>query len=158
MDSEKSASKGGSHPAHPDALRAGVRMFTIAMMAVSGWTLVHDYRRPDLNEWYAGLHRKGSSFGCCSKEDCHTTEAQLRDGVWWARIGKPVDHQDGSRDWILGNYVRIPDELIVKGDDGLPVRNPEGEAVLCHSIAWMNGNEIDPVNTTLFCFVPGPQS
>jgi hypothetical protein len=80
------------------------------------------------------------------------------DGVWWARIGKPVDHQDGSRDWILGNYLRIPDELIVKGDDGLPVRNPEGAAVLCHSIVWMNGNEIDPVNTTLFCFVPGPQS
>ena len=108
-------------------------MFTIAMMMVSGWTLVHDYRRPDLNEWYAGLHRKGSSFGCCSKEDCHTTEAQLHNGVWWARIGKPVDHQDGSRDWILGNYVRIPGELIVKGDDGLPVRNPEGEAVVRHS-------------------------
>ena len=140
---------------HPDAPRAGVRMFTIAMMTVSGWAVAHDYRRPDLDDWYAGLQRKGLSLGCCSKEDCHTTEAELRDGVWWARIGKPVDHQDGSRDWILGSYVRIPDELIVKGDDGLPVRNPEGEAVLC---VWMNGNEIDPVNTTLFCFVPGPQS
>ena len=27
---------------HPDALRAGVRMLTIAVMVVSGWTLVHD--------------------------------------------------------------------------------------------------------------------
>jgi hypothetical protein len=62
-------------------------MFTIAMSLVSGWTLVHDYKRPDLNDWYAGLHRKGLSFGCCSKEDCHPTEAELRDGVWWARIG-----------------------------------------------------------------------
>src|SRR5215469_8325315 len=77
LDSQKSASKGGSHPA-PGRAKRGVRMFTIAMMAVSGWTLVPDYRRPDLNEWYAGLRRKGSSFGCCSKEDCHTTEAQLR--------------------------------------------------------------------------------
>jgi hypothetical protein len=59
---------------------------------------------------------------------------RAREGVWWARIGKPVDHQDGSRDWILGDYVRIPDELIVKGDNGLPVPNPEGEAVLCHNM------------------------
>ena len=52
----------------PDALRAGVRMLTIAVMVVSGWTLVHDYRRPDLNDWYAGLHRKGLSFGCVDLE------------------------------------------------------------------------------------------
>jgi hypothetical protein len=133
-------------------------MSTIGMLLVSGWTLVHDYKRPDLNDWYAGLRRKGLSFGCCSKEDCHTTEAELREGVWWARIGRPVDRQDGNRDWILGEYVRIPDELIVKGDNGLPVPNPEGEAVLCHNIVWKSGNEIDLLNTTLFCFVPGAQS
>jgi hypothetical protein len=137
---------------------AAWRKLPRAMMVVSGLTLVYDYRRPDLNDWYAGLHRRGLSFGCCSKEDCHTTEAELRSGVWWARIGKPVDHRDGSRDWILGNYARIPDELIVKGDDGLPVQNPEGEAVLCHSVVWMSGSEIDALNTTLFCCVPGPQS
>jgi hypothetical protein len=139
-------------------------MFTMVIVAVSTWTLVHDYKRPDLDQWYGSLRRPGMSSNwsgissCCSKKDCHTTEAELRDGVWWARIGKPVDRADGSRDWILGDYVRVPDELIVKGNNGLPVANPEGEAVLCHSIAWKNANEIDSGNTTLFCFVPGTES
>jgi hypothetical protein len=35
----------------------------------------HDDKRPDLDGWYSSLHRKGLTFGCCSKEDCHTTEA-----------------------------------------------------------------------------------
>ena len=138
-----------------------VSMAAAAALALA-WTLLkpvraHDYKRPDLDKWYSSLHRKGASFPCCSKEDCHTTEAELRNGIWWARIGRPIDH-DGRRDWQLGDYVRIPDELIVRGENGLPVPNPEGEAVLCHNIVWRGGNypdELDPVQTTLFCFVPG---
>jgi hypothetical protein len=34
----------------------------------------------------------------------------------------------------LGDYVRIPDELIVRGENGLPVPNPEGEAVVCQQL------------------------
>jgi hypothetical protein len=98
-------------------------------------------------------------LGCCSKEDCHTTEAEVRNRVWWARIGRPVIGPDGvSRDWVLLDWVRIPDELIARGENGLPVPNPEGEAVLCHSIVWRGidrPDELDSINTTLFCFVPG---
>jgi hypothetical protein len=83
----------------------------------------------------------------------------VRNGVWWARIGRPVIGPDGvSRDWVLLDWVRIPDELIVCGENGLPVPNPEGEPVLCHSIVWRGvdrPDERDSINTTLFCFVPG---
>jgi hypothetical protein len=110
--------------------------FAIAMaiFLTGGSSKAHDYTRPDLDDWYRSLHRKGLSFSCCSKQDCHTTEAELRDGVWWARLGTPVILPDGRRDWILGDYVRIPDELIVRGENGLPVPNPEGEAVVCQQL------------------------
>ena len=72
-------------------------ILTIASMGVAvalalAWTLLmpahaHDYKRPDLDGWYSTLHRKGLTLGCCSKEDCHTTEAEVRNGVWWARMG-----------------------------------------------------------------------
>src|SRR5215469_6923214 len=144
-------------------------ILTIASMGVAAalalaWALLmpahaHDYKRPDLDGWCSSLHREGLTFGCCSKEDCHTTEAEVRNGVWWARIGRPVIAPDGvSRDWVLLDWVRIPDELIVRGENGLPVPNPEGEAVLCHSIVWSGverPDELDSINTTLFCFVPG---
>jgi hypothetical protein len=65
-------------------------ILTIASMGVAAalalaWTLLmpahaHDYKRPDLDGWHSSLHRKGLTFGYCSKEDCHTTEAEVRDG------------------------------------------------------------------------------
>lgn len=120
----------------------------------------HDYKRPDLDAWYSGLHRKGLTHSCCSKEDCHPTEAELRDGEWWARIGKPIDTWN-HRDWELEDYVHIPDELIVRDDRGMPVTNPEGEAVICHTIVWQGqswmqkgGGVLDAEHTTVYCFVP----
>jgi hypothetical protein len=116
----------------------------------------HDWKRPDLDNWYTRLHRLNNSIPCCSKQDCHTTEAELRDGVWWARIGKPIDHGE-HRDWELGDYVRIPDEVIVRDERGMPVPNPEGEAVICHDTSWLRG-EITTNGTVVFCFVPGTES
>lgn len=116
----------------------------------------HDYKRPDLDNWYSGLHRPGAPYPCCSRQDCHTTEAEIRNGVWWARIGKPIDHGE-HRDWELGDYVRIPDELIVRDERGMPVQNPEGEAVICHDTSWVGG-QTSVIGTTVFCFVPGTES
>jgi hypothetical protein len=112
----------------------------------------HDWKRPDLDGWYSSLHRKGPTFGCCRKEDRHTTEAEVRNGVWWARIGRPVIAPDGvNRDGVLLG-VRIPDELIVRGENGLPAPNPEGEAVLCHSIVWRSGRtRFHPHDALLLC-------
>jgi hypothetical protein len=120
----------------------------------------HDYKRPDLDSWYESLHRPTKGFktsSCCSKQDCHTTVAELRNGEWWARLGKPIDHPDGTRDWELGDYTRIPDELIVRGANGLPVRNEAGEAVICHSLGWRPGN-IVPEAPMVYCFVPPSES
>jgi hypothetical protein len=139
-----------------------------ALALLSLWAIpapAHDWKRPDLDAWYSRLHRKGLTHSCCSKEDCHTTEAERRNGEWWARIGKPVIDEKGNRDWVLEDYVRIPDELIVRNENGLPVTNPEGEAVICHQIVWQGqswmtpgGGVLDPEHTVVYCFVPGFES
>jgi len=147
--------------------------FTVASLAIaaalafiSALTLPahsHDYKRPELNDWFGSLMRphtqgyNGAGTSCCSTQDCHTTEAELRNGEWWARLGKPIDRPDGTRDWELGEYTKIPDELIVRGANGLPVPNEAGEAVICHSLGVV-GSKISLADSTIYCFVPPDQS
>jgi hypothetical protein len=116
----------------------------------------HDWRRPDLDQWYGSLKRPGvasNAWGlssCCSKTDCHTTQAELRGGEWWARIG--VKRADG--DWDLKEFVRVPPEVVLQRQD-----NPAGEGVICHSITWaMDRNVIDAAASTIYCFVPPSES
>jgi hypothetical protein len=148
-------------------LRFGLTITSIAIAAALAllWFLLvpahsHDYNRPSLDGWYESLHRPKHGFqstSCCSKQDCHETEAELRNGQWWARLGRPIDHPDGTRDWELGEYTRVPDELIVRGPNGRPVPNEAGEAVICHSFGWV-GSRIDPAASTVYCFVPPAES
>lgn len=120
--------------------------------------LAHDWKHPDLDQWYSGLMRPhGHSWSgggsCCSKTDCHTTEAEIRNGKWWARLGVPKEHDD----WDLRDWVEVPDELIVRGPNGNPVANQAGEAVICHS--WsMTGHQLFPAASTIYCFVPPNQT
>ena len=112
----------------------------------------HDWKRPDLNAWYEGLRATGRGVlgrgvSCCSKQDCHTTEAEIRNGQWWARFGTPRNGQD----WDLGEWTRVPDEVIVRGPNGNPVPNEAGEAVICHSLG------VTAAASTIFCFVPPDQ-
>jgi hypothetical protein len=119
----------------------------------------HEREHPEFNAWYEGLRRP---FGlpCCSRRDCHRTDAELRQDGWYARLGVPVysDPADsqGVPEWrLIDPPVRIPEELIVKDSRGRPVSNPEGEAVICHQAALVNGKaDVDPVKTPVWCFVP----
>jgi hypothetical protein len=116
----------------------------------------HDRRRPDLDAWYGSLSRPGL-VSCCSKNDCHVTEAELRsDGRWWARLGRPVRSSNGRVDWALIDWVPIDEHLIVRGVDGRPIPNEAGEPVICHNIIWkIGGSEIDVEQINIFCFVVG---
>jgi hypothetical protein len=92
----------------------------LATLSLALHTIVaygHDWRHPNLDAWYSSLSRPGVS-SCCSKNDRHATDAELRsDGSWWARLGEPVDHPDGQRDWVLLDWVPIDDQAIVKGPE-----------------------------------------
>ena len=151
---------GADYNSYRNRITQGVLILVLStLFATTART--HDYKRPSLDQWYGSLQRPhmsphGGGASCCSKEDCHTTEAELRNGEWWARLGKPID-QAGQRDWELEDWVRIPDEIIVRGPNGNPVTNEAGEAVICHPTVWKN-RELDAAHTTVFCFVPPDQS
>jgi hypothetical protein len=131
-----------------------------AISAPGGAALAHDVRRSDLNPWYEGLHRNGLQHPCCSLKDCHKTDAEVRkDGSWWGRLGIPVYKNvlDPAEvpNWILGEWIKVKDEVIVRDDHGKPVPNPEGEAVICHDLTATNGGVyVSPSWTVVWCFVP----
>jgi hypothetical protein len=133
----------------------------LAALSVNGGTAcAHDLKRPDLSSWYLNLHRRGLQHPCCSLKDCHKTDAEMReDGTWWGRLGTQVykNPRDptGTPNWTLGDWIKIKDEAIVRDDHGKPVRNPEGEAVICHDLTVTNdGVHVSPNWTVVWCFVP----
>jgi len=116
----------------------------------------HDYKRPELDGWYGALKRPGTAgsftgaLSCCSKTDCHTTEAELRGDFWWARLGVPTKEGD----WELRDWVRISPVAVLERHD-----NPTGESVICHDLAWkVGGNDLDPADTKVWCFIPGSET
>jgi hypothetical protein len=128
----------------------------IASLTVATAAVAHDWHHPELDNWYSGLRRPNighSQLGftsCCSKTDCHTTEAQLRENDWWARVG--VRKTNG--DWELRDWVKVPTDVVLQQQD-----NPTGEGVICHSTSWaMDGRSLDPKSIAIWCFVPPSES
>jgi hypothetical protein len=117
----------------------------------------HDRKRPDLDNWYSSLRSSGGTLAhgasCCSNKDCHTTDAELRNGEWWARLGVRYPRPNGDSDWELGEWRKIPDEIIVRQENGLPVRNEAGEAVICHPQEYRDGGFVAD-QVPIYCFVP----
>lgn len=119
----------------------------------------HDWKRPDLDAWYGSLKNPHASsrvvrdIGCCSKDDCHETAAEMRGNDWWARLGRPVTLANGQRDWEPQDWVKVPAEAVLLHQD-----NPTGSAVICHSVNLARGGGIDPAATTVFCFIPPTES
>jgi hypothetical protein len=109
--------------------------------------MAHDTRHPEFDSWYRGLRNPNFKSGvvrdCCSDKDCHETEADLRNGQWWARLGKPhfeYGELKSSSDsqhpldlvyydvtWELTEWKKVPTEAILK------TSNPTGSPVVCHS-------------------------
>lgn len=131
----------------------------LAMLARSCAAGAHDWKNPNYDAWYGSLvrpHVGPSQFGsisCCSKTDCHETEAEIRGNEWWARLGLPHSRPDGGDglDWELADWVKVPADKIINNSS-----NPTGNAVICHSIdRTMHG--INP-NAMIWCFVPPSES
>jgi len=107
----------------------------------------HDPKHHEFDNWYEGLQRPNGMGSCCNIHDCHTTNAEIRQGDWWAQIGMPKD--DGT--WDLLDWVKIPSEVVLQHN------NPTGEAVICHSLQWV-GSVFASQAITIYCFIPPSQS
>jgi hypothetical protein len=124
-------------------------------------SMAHDSNHPEYDSWYQGLKNPNlksavvQDLGCCSKKDCHITEADIRDGKWWARLGEilieygapkssaefehPLDFVQEGISWELTEWKEVPVEAI------LQVANPTGSPVICHSTYGA---------PEIWCFIP----
>ena len=97
--------------------------------------LAHDAKHPEFDDWYKGLRNSKLStfvnnFPCCSARHCHVTEADIRNGKWRARVGKPevkFDLVHTTVTWTLSEWQEVPQQAI------LQVPNPTGSPMICHS-------------------------
>jgi hypothetical protein len=79
----------------------------------------------DRAAWFKSLMMPGSKVPCCDVSDCTRTEAQWREGQWWAMV--------------RGLLVPIP------RDRELNRESIDGDAYVCASYAE---------DRMIFCFIP----
>lgn len=133
-----------------------MRLAWVLLLALTVACQAHDRKQPNLDGWYGSLQRPGVTTGftsCCSRTDCHTTQAELRGNDWWARIGA----RDAQGDWDLRDWKQVPATAVLQHD------NPTGEAVICHSLAWKTSapgekQVLNVAGVTIWCFVPPTES
>src|SRR5690349_18231959 len=137
-------------------------LFLLFCLLLTEPCIAHDAKYPEYDLWYRKLKNPNyksaviRDVGCCSSKDCHETEADIRNGHWWARVGKlhtrylgpkPASEAQNAFDlvyeeisWELTEWKEVPTEAILK------VSNPTGSPVICHSAIY-----------EIWCFVPDNQ-
>lgn len=77
------------------------------------------------DEWMRSLKRPDTKTSCCNLNDCNPTDAEWRDGQWWAVL--------------RGDWIAVPPEKVL----ATPL-SYDGEAWLCASLS----------SPFVYCFVP----
>jgi hypothetical protein len=63
-----------------------MKLLLLALSLLATPALAHDANHPEFNGWYKSLRNPQihsaviKDLGCCSYRDCHTTDAELRNG------------------------------------------------------------------------------
>lgn len=77
------------------------------------------------DQWMRSLKRPDTGTSCCNLNDCNPTDAEWRDGQWWAVL--------------RGSWIPVPPEKVLASPLSL-----DGEAWLCASLS----------SPFVYCFVP----
>jgi hypothetical protein len=84
--------------------------------------------------WFQSLRIPGTKASCCDISDCHRTEADWRDGNWWALVEN--------------KWRRVPQSSVLRHPGSL-----DGFAYVCTgSPAWSVGGVWS--EPPIYCFVP----
>jgi hypothetical protein len=68
--------------------------------------------------WFKNLTQPATGKSCCDFADCHRTEADWRDGIWWAIVA--------------GKWMPVPPEKV------LDTKSIDGDAYVCSGPArWI---------------------
>lgn len=80
---------------------------------------------------YTNWKQPHTGVSCCSERDCYATEAQFKDGTWYARR-----REDGK-------WLAVPPEVV------LDERPADGSAHVCAPAPIYSASTV-----TVWCFVP----
>lgn len=92
--------------------------------------------------WFKSLQQPKTGDSCCDIANCYRTDAEWRDGEWWAEV--------------RGHWVAVPEETILED-----MKSIDGEAYVC--IANMPMGLARPlpeaqtqriIRDGIYCFVP----
>jgi hypothetical protein len=60
-------------------------VIALAVLAGTSQAIAHDPSTAR-GAWFKSLKQPGSDASCCDISDCRQTEANWRDGQWWAKV------------------------------------------------------------------------
>lgn len=80
---------------------------------------------PRYDEFFHSLQRPDGQGSCCSLDDCRQTEAEFRDGQWFAVVD--------------GKWRAVPPERVLASPLSI-----DGEAYICHGDSWPGGQSYTP--------------
>ena len=107
-------------------MKPSILLFVTALL-LSTSSAAHDGLH---DKWFESL-KQPNGYSCCNLTDCRATEAEIRNGHWWAR------------EWYTSTWLEVPDKVVIY-DKG----NPVGLPVLCAIPNYDGGYNV-------LCFVPG---
>lgn len=108
---------------------------TRILLALAAIVTVTAAEGQDRGAWFKSLKQPGSGFSCCDVSDCKKTDAEWRDGQWWA------DYK--------GVMIPVPPKTEID------VLSLDGSAYLCANPNYSAANGHIP-QPTVYCFVkPG---
>ncbi len=108
-----------------------IRLAALSLL-VAATAYAHDHNRPDLKEWFSGLHGTGNGQLCCSGSDALV----LKDPDWESKDGH-------YRVRIEGKWIDVPDEAVIKEP------NLDGQTMVWPIMGYLG--------TTIRCFMVGAQ-
>lgn len=85
---------------------------------------------PKRSAWFKSLTVPGTGGSCCDISDCRRTEAEWKDGRWWAAVAMP----DKTSKWMPIE----PGRVLAKP------RSIDGEAYVCSSAGSVAGPAFEP--------------
>ncbi|HUU99271.1 MAG TPA: hypothetical protein VM487_26355 [Phycisphaerae bacterium] len=136
----------------------GIGLLLFGLLAALVWALIPsaeaderhmaDYHSdPEFGAWLKGLKRPGNGLSCCSLNDCRRTEAEWRDGRWWA----VVERHDRSE------WEAIPPDVVLDHkaiDEFAYVCNGSGGPAHENYSSFSGVTEAPAWDGQIYCFVP----
>lgn len=109
-----------------------VRRLFSSLLAVGCWSAA---QAGDRGEWFKSLKIPGTKASCCDIADCQSTDADWRNGQWWAVVDE--------------EWRPVPQSKVLTSPNSI-----DGDAYVCvGSPSWSFGG--DPqFERPIYCFVP----